>query len=385
MNRNNFIVLVAIFATFLALGMPDGAFGVAWPSIRGDFDMGLDQAFILVIAHSIFYSIAGWQMDRLAGWIKLPNVNMLGMALILVGVGGFALSPSMYFFVAFTMVLGLGMGLVDSSLNAYTAKYFAVRHMHWLHCFWGMGGALSPIIMSQMIMLFSWRLGYGAVFAMQASIGFFLLLTLLKGYWQRVKKIEEQQSVAAASRAFLTKRRYPIMQMAIFLVYVGAEYAVTFWTTSVMLESRGMEIRVAGLYPAVYLGFMTGGRAVIGFVSKKMSNSTIIRGGLAISLAGFVVMTFSNNILGMALIGFGFGPVFPGLMHETGLRFSPEATTKLVGYQIAAVGMGVASSTFGMGRLLAGVSLEALFPVAMVLVVAVAVLNEIIEFACKKL
>jgi len=385
MNKNNFIVLIAIFLSFLALGMPDGAFGVAWPSIRGDFDMGLDQAFILVICHSVFYSLAGWQMNRLAGWFKLPNVNVLGLGLLLVGIGGFALSPNMYFFMIFTMVLGLGMGMVDSSLNAYVAKYYAVRHMHWLHCFWGMGGALSPVIMSQMIVLFSWRLGYGAIFALQAGVGFFVLLTLLRGYWWRVVKVEETGNVIAVSRAYLTKRRYPIMQMAIILVYVGAEYATTFWTTSVMLESRGLDINVAGLYPAVYLGFMTGGRAVIGFISKKLSNSTIIRAGLAISIAGMIVMFLSNNIIGMAMIGFGFGPVFPGLMHETGLRFSPEATTKLVGYQIAAVGMGVAASTFGMGRLLAGVSLEALFPATIIMVIVVALLNEIIEFVYRRL
>jgi len=84
------------------------------------------------------------------------------------------------------------------------------------------------------------------------------------------------------------------------------------------------------------------------------------------------------------LVGFGFGPVFPCLMHETARRYSPEATTKLVGYQVAAVGVGVGVSTFGMGRLLAGISLNALFPAVIIGMLAVVLLNEMIEYAMRR-
>ena len=64
-------------------------------------------------------------------------------------------------------------------------------------------------------------------------------------------------------------------------------------------------------------------------------------------------------------------------------RYGPDATTKLVGYQIAAVGVGVGVSTFGMGRLLDGVSLDALFPAVIVGMVVVGLINEVIEGAMR--
>lgn len=383
-NKTNAIVLWAVFLSFLALGMPDGAFGVAWPSIRYEMHLGLDRAFILVVSHSVFYALSGSQMSKLASAIKLPNVNILGLGLILLGIGGFAVSPNLYFLVIATMILGIGMGLVDSSLNAYAAKYFAVKHMNWLHCFWGLGGSISPIIMSQMILLVGWRTGYVSILVVQGILAAFVLITVLKGMWLRNAEKADEKVASSAPRKFLVEKRYAYMQIAIFLIYAGFEYAVTFWTTSVMLEGRGLAIEVAGLYPAVYLGGMTAGRLILGYVSDKLSNITLVRFGLVLAIGGLVVLMVSNNIIGMAMIGFGFGPVFPCLMHETARRYSPEATTKLVGYQIAAVGVGVGISTFGMGRLLEGISLEVLFPVVIAAMIVVGIINEVIEAAVRK-
>lgn len=383
-KNKNIIVLTAVYISFLALGMPDGAFGVAWPGMRYELGLGLDRAFLLVVSHSVFYALAGSLMGRMAAFLKLPNVNILGLGLILLGMGGFAFSPNLYFLIIFTMVLGMGMGMVDSSLNAFAAKYFAARHMNWLHCFWGLGGSISPIIMSQMVILFGWRTGYVSIFALQGIMFTFVLITLLKGAWVMTSENSVKAEEEPAPEKFLTERRYPIIQVIIFMVYAAFEYAITFWTTSVMLEGRGLYIGVAGLYPAVYLGSMTAGRIVMGYASHRMSNTTMIRFGLALSIAGLGILTVSNNFIGMAMVGFGFGPVFPCLMHETGRRYSPEATTKLVGYQIAGVGVGVGLSTFGMGRLLEGISLNALFPAVIIGMTMVALLNEIIEFAMRR-
>ena len=385
MKKSNLLVLSAVFISFLALGMPDGAFGVAWPSIRYEMGLGLDMAFILVVTHSVFYGLSGWGMGWLARVVKLPNVNIIGLFMILTGISGFSLSPSLIFLVLSTMILGLGMGFVDGGLNAYAAKHFESRHMNWLHCFWGLGGAISPIIMSQMIILIGWRAGYISVLTLQGIMTAFVLFTLLKGVWIMSNEETEEAAAGQVGQKFLTQKRYAAMQVAIFFFYAAFEYAVTFWTVSLLLESRGMDIGRAGLYPAVYLGSMTVARFIMGYAAKWVSNTNLSRFGLLLSILGLVILTVSNNIIGMAFIGFGFGPVFPCLMHETARRYSPEATTKLVGYQIAAVGAGVGLSTFTMGRLFTIFSLELLFPAVIGGMIIVGLLNEVIEHAMRKL
>lgn len=384
MTKNQMIVLVAVFVSFTALGFPDGTFGVAWPFIRYEMRLGLDMAFFVVVSHSVFYSLASGLMGRMARLIKLPYVNMLGLVLMAVGVSGFSFAPNLYFLMLVTMVTGFGMGLIDSGLNAYAAKYFSVRHMNWLHCFWGLGASISPVIMTNMVMYLGWRTGYITIAALQGIMALFVLATLLKGAWIMNGDRAEEASGSAEHVHFLRKKRFAVMQVVIFIFYAGFEYSVTFWTPSVMLEARGLGIDRAGLFPAVYLGAMTAGRFFMGYISHKFANITMVRFGLIFSACGLVLLMFTNSFVGMAMVGFGFGPVFPCLMHETAHRFGEKATTKLVGYQVAAVGVGVGFSTFGMGYLLEGVSLNALFPAVITGVVIVFLINETIEGALRK-
>jgi fucose permease len=150
------------------------------------------------------------------------------------------------------------------------------------------------------------------------------------------------------------------------------------------MESRGLYHADASFFPAVYLGALMTGRFVFGLVTSRISASLVIRIGLAVSLVGLFALTFTSNIAGIALVGFGFAPVFPCLINETKNRFDPVILPKLVGLQVAAAGAGVALSAIVMGQILERVSLEALFPVVIFCVFVVLIMNEIIEIALKR-
>jgi len=393
MKKSSFILLLAVYAAFFALGMPDGAFGVAWPDMRGELSLPLEMAASLVVVHSIFYSVTAGMEGRLAAKFGLDKLCGAGLVFLLAGILGFSFSPNLWGLMASTGIMGIGMGMLDSAANAFAAKHFSARHMSWLHCFWGLGGAVSPLIMTQMIVFFSWRAGYHAVFAVQAAATVFVLITIAKGLWAvsvSKKDDERRNSVhlgGDSGHRFLQARRYQVMQWIIFLLYVAVEYSVTFWTVSVLIESRGMNIDIAGIFPAVYLGFMVAGRFVSGYFAGKFSGTVMIRTGFLVSIVGLAILVFTDNIVGIvgiALVGAGFAPVFPCLMHETSRRFDPALLPKLVGLQVAAAGAGAASSTLLMGQVLAHISLEALFPMIILLVVVTFLLNEIIELAMRR-
>jgi len=383
-QKNVPILLALVYLSFFALGLPDGALGVAWPIIREQMALPLDQVSIIFISHSIFYGLASGFSGTIAAFLKLEKINFLGLVLMAFGLLGFAMSPSFIMLVSMTVFSGMGMGLVDSSLNAYMAKHFSSRYMNWLHCFWGMGAAVSPFLMTRMIMSHSWRAGYASISIIQWVTALVVLISLLRGIWKMEEKLNEDGQLKTERKPFLALKRFQFMQIFIFFLYAGFEYSMSIWIPSILLESRGMDLEVAGWYPTAYFAGIMAGRMVFGFLAGKFSNVAIIRCGFLMALAGLAIMAFSNLILGMALIGFGFGPVFPCLMHETSSRFSPSILTKLVGYQIAAVGAGVAVISSMIGQLLTHVSLEALFPAVMILVVLAFLLNEIIEKNYKK-
>jgi len=384
-TKKKFLLLTVVYLSFLALGMPDGALGVAWTGIRYEMHLPLQHAQVIFMTQALCYALMGSLSGRIAGYFKLEHMNFAGLVLMSGALLGFSLAPNFIVLALMAMPLGFGMGLIDSSLNSYVAKHFSSRVMGFLHCFWGVGASISPILMSQMILLFHWRSGYVALATIQAIVVVLVFISLLRGIW-RVEDVSPVERLAQAEHGtpHLMKKRFQYFQMGIFFLYTGAEASINIWTPSVLMESRGMEIGIAGLYPAVYLGGITVGRFLSGYFAERLSNITMIRLGFYLSFAGLGILIFSSNILGMALTGLGFAPIFPCLMHETPKRFSPAILTKLVGYQIAAVGTGVALLSAFTGQILSRISLEALYPLVLGLIVCAFLVNEVIEKAMIK-
>ena len=57
---------------------------------------------------------------------------------------------------AFAVPLGFGQGAIDTGMNFYVSKHYSSRDMSWLHCCWGVGATLGPLIAS----IFLFVLGY---------------------------------------------------------------------------------------------------------------------------------------------------------------------------------------------------------------------------------
>ena len=376
------ILLLAVFACYFALGLPDGAFGVAWPVLRSEMELPLNMASVMVFSNSIFFAITSSQIGRLTKYFSLPILSVIGMIMLVLGMIGFSITPNFVVLAFIAMFLGTGMGMLESALNTVAVQQFNQRHMNWVHCFWGLGAATSPIIMTTMITLAGWRTGYISIATIQGVVLVIVAITVAKGIWITQQTENNKENATSEAKTYLTSPYFQAIHVLMFILYMVGEYSVTLWTTSVMYESRGLSFTVAGLFPSIYLGFLMGGRFVAGVL--KFSNVTMIRIGVILSIIGMVILVFTNSFIGIALIGFGFAPVFPCLMHETSKRFCPEVITRLVGYQVAAAGIGAAGGSFVVGQILERVSREALFPVLIIPMVLFFILNERIEYVIKK-
>jgi len=376
MRKNTFLILAVVYFMFFALGLPDGAFGVAWPIMRYEMRQPLEMAGFIVVLHSMFYSLASGLLGRFTRYLKLEKINLLGGFMMVVGFFGMAIAPSFTVLLYTVFFTGVGMGLVDSSFNSYMAKSFSSRYMNWLHCFWGFGAMVSPIIMTNAINASGWRAGYASIATVQLVAIVVVLFSLAKGIWARE---EIAQAADEPKGGRLHKKRHQFIAILICFVYGGIEYSIGFWSTSVMMESRGLTHAQAAMFPAVYYGFMMGGRVLVGFLANRFSDLAIIRVCLSVAVVGAGLLLFSNSIVGVALIGFGFAPFIPCFVNGTSNLFKAKLLTQLVGYEFAAVGAGVAIISFAMGQVLSHVSLEALFPIVLGLTIVVLVLNEILE------
>lgn len=336
------ILLVIIYLAFVSLGLPDSILGVAIPSIREEMMLGLSLSGIIstvVIAGSVVSSFLSDFVIKRVGTGKIVFLSCLVTGLTLLG---FSLAPSYIWLILLALPLGLGGGTVDACLNNYVALHFKAHHMNWLHSFWGVGATIGPIIMSWNLINTSWREGYRSISTIQLFLAAILFLCIPiwskhRSYTKSPKDSDESHISSNNDNIFKIKNiKYALMSM---ILYCSIEHAAGLWGSSYLVETKQFPLDLAAQYVSMYYLGITLGRFLSGFISFKFTNIKLIRGGIIISLVGalLLVLPLPNVVIGgsLVLIGFGLAPIFPGMLHETPVRFGKELSQKIIGVQMA--------------------------------------------------
>ncbi|MEW4369815.1 MFS transporter [Paenibacillus kandeliae] len=348
--------LIIIYLAFISLGLPDSLLGSAWPVMYPDLHASLGSAgmiAMIIAAGTIVSSLFSGKCIALIGTGKITLISCLMTAAALLG---FSAAPSMLWLILLSIPLGLGAGAVDAALNHYVAANYQAHHMNWLHCFWGVGATMGPIIMSYSIATHhSWRSGYLVVAGIQFALVLILLLTL--PLWSRVAAIhareqaesqlplgkqadsETTSNAVAENGSRILRLRGIKPTLAAFLLYCGVEMTVGLWGASYLVGARGMSAETAAAWVSLYYGGITVGRFITGFITLRVGNTMLIRCGQLISIIGGILLLLPMldgfALAGLILIGLGLAPIYPGLLHETPTRFGKANSAKLMGYQMA--------------------------------------------------
>ena len=259
--------------------------------------------------------------------------------------GNFSLSKSCLPLCIFSIPYGIGAGAIDAALNNYVALNYNSRHMSWLHCFWGVGTVISPYIMSYALSNADWNTGYAITSVIQCAIGFILLFTL--GVWTKCKSesIEQERSEEVIGlKRTLKIKGVPLILIG-FFAYCAAEAIAMLWSGCYLVDHCGMsEPEAASLSSLVFIG-ITLGRFLNGFLTMRLSDTALIRIGTVISVLGTAIMviptaTHITSLIGLLLIGLGFAPIYPSIIHSTPQLFGKSNSEAIIGVQMAAAYLG---------------------------------------------
>ncbi|MEL7209345.1 MAG: MFS transporter [Actinomycetota bacterium] len=121
------------FVGFVALGLPEGATGVAWPAIAVDLDQEIGRLGVVLVALVIGYFLASALTGVTTRRLGIGRTLVASSLISAVGLLGFAAAPVWPVLLAMVVVLGVGTALVDAGLNAHTALHGGPRLMHLLH------------------------------------------------------------------------------------------------------------------------------------------------------------------------------------------------------------------------------------------------------------
>ena len=341
------LILAIIYLSFISLGIPDAVLGVAIPAIILEWSVPLSSFGVismLITAGTIISSFTSvYVIERLGtGRVVFFSCLMTGSSLL-----AFSFVPSFLWLIPLALPLGLGAGSVDTALNNYVALHFRAHHMNWLHSFWGVGASAGPLIMGAMIMNRTWHDGYRVIGIVQLSFSLVLFASL--PLWKKhvPEAVHDHPPVTVVSESPKARELPGLLSaLAVMLLYTGVEVGVGLWGSTYLTLAKGYPVARAAFWMSMYYGGITVGRFLSGFVSFRLSNTAMIRWGMLISmLSGMLLLLpippFLTGAI-LVMMGVGFAPVFPSMLHETPVRFTPRHSQKIIGLQMGFAFLGAA-------------------------------------------
>lgn len=335
------LLLSIIYLSFFGLGLPDSMLGAAWPTIFTEMDVPVSGAGILSAIIAFGTIISSLASDRITRKLGASKTTAISVAITALALLGFGVSTKFWQLCLISIPYGLGAGSVDAALNNYVSLHFSSKHMNWLHCMWGLGAAVGPVIMGTVLTGGgSYHLGYIIVSIIQIVISTILFVSL--PIWKKQMRAEATEGKTTdkplSFKEILGIRGVKAV-MVTFFAYCALEVTVTLWASSYLNLEKGIDSDTAALWGSLYVLGITVGRAICGFISIKLNDVQMTRLGEGFMVLGLVLLFLPLpnvfSLIGLITLGIGSAPVYPSIIHSTPARFGEARSQALIGVQMA--------------------------------------------------
>ena len=334
-------LLVLIYVAFISLGLPDSLLGSVWPAMHVDLGADLSLAGVLGAVICAGTVLSGLMSARLIARFGTARVTAVSVLMTAAAMLGMALSSSFILTLLLCIPLGLGGGAVDAALNNFVALHYRAQHMNWLHCFWGVGATLGPAVIGLLLRLTGqWRGGYLGMAAAQCVLAAVMFASL--PLWRKAEGGTDGQTESGNIQP-MRLREVLMLPLAgpvliSLLAYCGAESVMNLWCASYLVGARGIAADRAASWVSLFFLGITLGRMLAGFLSVRMRPAQLVRAGVLLAIVGIALLLSPlDSLLPAAclLVGLGFAPVYPSMLHRTPVIFGQQASQSVMGIQMA--------------------------------------------------
>jgi fucose permease len=354
------------------LGLRDGSLGVAWPSMRATFHQPLSSLGVLILLANAGYLISSTGSGRATARLGAGRLLTTASAAATAALAVYCVSPWWPLLLVAAPVLGLANGAIDAGVNAHVALHHSVRAMGLIHASYGVGATLGPILVTGALSAGEgWRAAFATLVALEALLAARWMVT--RRAWTTPVSQPSQPTTAGAVPAGEplpgpgpwavastgVRARLPLLplSLAVFFLLTGLELATGAWAFSLLREGWHVGRTAAGAWVASYWGVFTAGRVLLGLAGHRTTTDRLLRWSTAVALAGAILLwwrpTPAVGGAGLPLLGLGLAAVFPSLVSATPSRHGARRAHAVIGYQLAAAGVGGAAIA-GMAGLVAG-------------------------------
>lgn len=358
-------LLVVIYISFIAVGLPDSLLGVAWPVMYVEFGLPISVNGYIAMMMSACTIVSSLFSARINHKIGTGVVTAISTAMTALALFGYAYSENVVFLFLLAIPLGLGAGAIDSGLNSFVALHYSVAQMNFLQCFYGLGVLISPWLMSMALGTEGdWRKGYLIVAVIQSALTVLTVaaLPLWKKMEKRVVAQEKTETKILSVKQLLRTPGVGISCLA-FALACGMELSFGTWCSTYFVEAKGVPANYAAQITVLFYVGMTAGRFLSGLFAKKLTPTQMLWISgilLLVAILGLLLPAgLGVSAVALLLAGVGVGPLFPNLVHLTPVAFGRDVASSVIGMQMSASYLGITlmPAVFGMLAQHIGVSL----------------------------
>ena len=354
MAKRRTIIFIYICLLIGILGMEAGGLQYNLLLIGAELGLSTTQMGNLVSAKYLAFIVVPLALGGFADKYGKKIILVLFGLCFSLGALAIIMSSGFLLVLAGVFLMGAGYAMCESVGTAALADMYgedASRYINWSQSCFSIGALLSPVMGQFMgdVMGLNWRVFYHILMISYALLALWATRMTFPKPPKVDNVVKSSQKAAGQQMDFSTKKKVIYLAVAMTL-YAGMESGIAYFIGTHMTHVLGTE-SYNSLGLSLFWLLMIPSRYLVGVIkksSKKMLLLSYI--GSAAFILFVIVMTSRNALLiGYALMGFMFAPIWPLIMGEAG-NLDPANSSRIAGTMTACCGLGgmVSPTVFGV-------------------------------------
>lgn len=390
---------IAISAAFAAQGLSYALALNSLPVLERRHGVGTGQVTLVILGVCLVAAGGTVLADRLAASASGSRGGLVaGLSVLAAALVGVAAAPSFALLVGAFLLYGLGLGLVDASVNMQAV---AVQHRYGrsllagFHGAWSFGGIAGALLVAALAPRWPADPVVAVILLGTPAAVAAAVLVRRAGWWSGGATAVDAGTAAAdgteaarvvadgtepsaptpgpGSRAVVPWRPVVMLGLVVVAFYI-VDSAVSAWSALFLAQDVGAPTHVQPLGYAAYLGTTLLSRVVGDLGVRRVGRAAVVRVGAVLGTVGLLVVMLTHDawlvVAGFGLVGLGLG-VVPPLSFSAAGDVAPGHADAVVARLNYFNYVGVVLGGVAVGAVGSVLTLRAGFVVPAVLVLAV--------------
>jgi FHS family glucose/mannose:H+ symporter-like MFS transporter len=304
---------VVVYLGFAATGVGMALPGSVLPALLSQWSLADRQAGLLFFL--------GWSGSSLGALlVQASRVRSLALGNMLAALGAFGMSYSSRWSCFFSMaVYGIGLGMTMTSTSLLQSARNADRRgaeLNRLNLVWALGACVCPSLAAHSLRVASARVIF-------CGLGlFFFLMSLWMLVFERETKTrfgpDQRVNDLASGRQKWSLALWPISLVIVILLPTGIESSMGGWIAAYVQRTHETIATTVTAGSCFWVGLMLSRTIASTLLLVRRSERLVLSQSLCTVVGGALLLIASKAsigiLVGVFLVGFGLGPVYPLLL-----------------------------------------------------------------------